>query len=737
VVAQVLARACMGALVVLGCSLALADATPFEGARIVERSGDAVVVEFAFSEDVRATAHDARSDGFDIRLRGSTSSGQWDQKVESYDGDLGAVERVTFDGSGAGGYRLAVQLGWPMTIELLPQSDSRRITVRLTKPADLERATEPTQTDAPAVTRAQIASLAAAPSQAESGDARPTATPIDAALPHADQAVDAPSPKSDAPAAESDSADVYRQALADGRQAAMTQDYPRAIALYTKAAESSDVAVRQEALEMLAMARERNHQDAHAKLIYDQFLAQYPDSEAAPRIRQRLSGLLTRALPVQKKLAQPQRDAVAWTAVGNVSQFYQRNETAVNGDKAVVGVDGLFSNADVIVNRRSESLDLGFRVSTNGLYDFGPDADSTYQMSTAYFEAKQIDWGVDVRVGRQSQQSNGVLGRYDGVQIQYKINPWLKVGAIGGYAVDYSANAFSSDRPLYGVNAEVSVEDGTWAFAPFYIEQQANGLLDRRAVGMETRYFRENVSAFSLVDYDTFHKALNTSYLMFNLRFGDGWSTYVNFDHRRSPYITTENALIGQGVNTLGTLENTYTDQQIQQLADDRTATLTMATVGFDKEISSRLQIGSDISYSDYSQTPASGDVSATPSRQDYYYTLRFRSDDFFGSQTYTALYLRYADSPDSRTSSVYWNNRFTFRNVWQLYPRMRVDYTQFTDVGQSQWALAPSLRLDFRPTRSLYFEFEAGYERTQRDMPVQAMDLVGTYFRLGFRTMF
>jgi hypothetical protein len=360
-------------------------------------------------------------------------------------------------------------------------------------------------------------------------------------------------------------------------------------------------------------------------------------------------------------------------------------------------------------------------------------------MTTAYLEAQQIDWGVDVRVGRQSQQSNGVLGRYDGAQVQYKVSSWLKVGAIGGYAVDYSSNAFSTDRPLYGLNAEISLADGMWEFAPFYIEQQANGLLDRRAVGMETRYFRDNMSAFSLLDYDTYHKALNTSYVMLNYRFESGLTSYATFDHRRSPYITTENALIGQGVNNLGDLENTFSDQQIQQLADDRTSTLTLATVGFDKEFSPRLQIGSDISYSDYAQTQASGNVAAIPSQTDYYYTVRFRSDEIFGSQTYSALYLRYADGNDSRLSSIYWNNRFTFFSVWQFYPRIRFDYRDFTNTGDSQWTVAPSMRLDYRPTRNMYLEFEAGYDKTQRDSQtqMQQLDVIGYYFRLGYRTVF
>ncbi len=770
-------RVCLAALIIW-CGAAVADVTPLQGARVVQQTGDAVVVEFEFADDVRMTAQQTKPNGIEIRLRASTMSSQWEQKEESFSGDLGAVEKVTFEGSGVGGYLLAVQLDQTMTVEVLPQGDARRIEIRMTKSAGARVAAEPATN---AVVSALQFSNGAAPSTASGSlsgatakvpvqqidtlSAEVTAAPA-TDLPRAPRAppvqvvgqgqgVPATArtlPAATAPVAAFASAaaamvtssapedpSMYTRALAEGRQAAMNQDYPRAIALYTKATESSDVAERQEALEMLAMARERNHQDAQAKVIYDQFLAQYPDSEAAPRIRQRLLGLITRDLPVQQKLKPPTRDGVAWTAVGNVSQFYQRNELSVNGDKSVVGVDGLFTNADVIVGRRTSSLDLEMRVSTNGLYDFGSDGDSTYQMSTAYFEAQQIDWGVDVRVGRQSQQSNGVLGRYDGAQVTYKVLPWLQLGSLAGYAVDYGANGFTTDRPLYGVNARISVADGMWEFAPFYIEQQANGLLDRRAVGMETRFFRNNFSVFSLLDYDTYHQALNTSYLMVNYRFENGLSSYLNFDHRRSPYFTTENALIGQGVNNLGDLENTYTNQQIQQLADDRTSTLTVGTFGVDKEITQRFQLGGDLSYSDYSDTQASGDVPATPSRRDYYYTLRFRLDEIFGAQTYSAIYLRYTDSPDSRASSVYWNNRFTFRNVWQLYPRIRVGYQDFSSVGQTQWTISPSLRLDYRPTRSMYFEFEGGYDSTRRDAQVstQSMDLVGYYVRLGWRTLF
>jgi hypothetical protein len=100
-------------------------------------------------------------------------------------------------------------------------------------------------------------------------------------------------------------------------------------------------------------------------------------------------------------------------------------------------------------------------------------------------------------------------------------------------------------------------------------------------------------------------------------------------------------------------------------------------------------------------------------------------------------LFLRYGVGPDSHVSSVYWNNRFTFHNVWQIYPRVRVDYRDFTDLDQTQWTVAPSLRLDYRPRQSMYFELEAGYDQTQRQMLDDDMKMTGYYFRFGYRALF
>jgi hypothetical protein len=164
---------------------------------------------------------------------------------------------------------------------------------------------------------------------------------------------------------------------------------------------------------------------------------------------------------------------------------------------------------------------------------------------------------------------------------------------------------------------------------------------------------------------------------------------------------------------------------------------MTLVTVGLDQQVSPRFQVGSDVTYSDYAETEASGDVPATPAREDWYYTLRLRGDEVFGARTYSALYLRYADSADGAISSVFWSNRFSPLAALNLYPRIRFDYRDYDAIGQDQWTVAPSFKLDYRPRRSVFFELEAGYDHSVRSMPVDDMTMDGYYVRLGYRTIF
>ncbi len=520
--------------------------------------------------------------------------------------------------------------------------------------------------------------------------------------------------------------------------AATAKDYATAIRFYTKALESDDTAVRKQALEQLAVAREYNGQAAHAKALYEKFLMEYPDSPEQRRVQQRLSGLITRNLPMKKKLNQAQEKDDAWSLFGNVSQFYRRHALTVEGSDEVVGIDALFSDVDVIAKRQGQHMDLGMRFSGSYALDFAEASrQRSFQASSIFLEGSLNDYHLDFRMGRQSKTNAGVLGRFDGLLLEYQVLPWLEINSVAGYLVNSSFDTPNTDRPFYGVSAEFSLWDGALEWMPFFVEQQASGLLDRRAVGMESRYYSEKISAFSLLDYDIYHGELNNLYLQGNFRLPRDYQIHGSYDHRRSPYLTTQNALIGQGVEDLSELERDFAVREIQQLAEDRTSEVDLLNFGIDKKLTSRYQVTLDVSISDYSGTETSGDVQGFEGRTYYYYSAQLRANDMYGDNSYSSLQLRYSDSGTTQSNSIYWNNRFALGEGWRVYPRLRVDYKTFDTSGQQEWHAAPSVRVDYRRRRGLTFEFESGYDWSNRQLQEGDLGITGYFLRAGYRYIF
>ena len=105
------------------------------------------------------------------------------------------------------------------------------------------------------------------------------------------------------------------------------------------------------------------------------------------------------------------------------------------------------------------------------------------------------------------------------------------------------------------------------------------GMTDRQALGTEVRYFRPGVTFVGLVDYDIHYGDLNDVLLLGTIALPARWTASVNLDHRRSPTLSTRNALIGQPVTRFDQLFGMYTPAEIEQLARDRTATSDVYTL--------------------------------------------------------------------------------------------------------------------------------------------------------------
>ena len=527
--------------------------------------------------------------------------------------------------------------------------------------------------------------------------------------------------------------------VAEARHAFETEDYGQAIRLYTKLLGLAEGKDKQQSLEMLGVSREFNGQLAHARNYYKTYLQEYPGTSGAERVQQRLAALLALEQPQKKQLKQlVRRNPDSWRINSHFSQFYQRHSLTVDNNSSVP-INGLFNDFNLMAFKDGNSLNQEARITMSYLADF-TDEDRLkgreLQISSAYWEGFSDRLNSGIKIGRQSRLGSGVPGRFDGAAYTYRITSNLGVDLTGGFLVDSSFDSPDSNRPFVGVSGEYVSNSGNVTIEPFFMQQYIDGILDRRAIGAQVQLFSKRAMIYTLLDYDLYHSALNNLTVTGNFRFR-GSQISGSIQHRKSPYLTTRNALIGQQFEDLSEMEKAILDLQLEDIASDRTATSNTIRLGFNTRLSEQWTITADVVATDFSNTESSANVIALESNQTLYSSFQLRSTDIFGHASYSALMLRHTNSDSASTTSLYFDNRFSLGDYWRIYPRIRIDQRTFERNGDEQLSIRPTLRIEYRRSSRFRFQIEAGYQKTTREMISRDLDISGLFVRVGYRASF
>ena len=127
--------------------------------------------------------------------------------------------------------------------------------------------------------------------------------------------------------------------------------------------------------------------------------------------------------------------------------------------------------------------------------------------------------GLRGRIGRQSRNTGGVLGRFDGLNLGYQLNEHLLFSTVFGKPAYSSSDGIDSSRSFYGASINYGPILENLDLGMFYIAQDVEGIQDRQAVGAEFRYFGTKQSLWGMVDYDIAYNELASAYLQGSWRF--------------------------------------------------------------------------------------------------------------------------------------------------------------------------------------------------------------------------
>ena len=550
-------------------------------------------------------------------------------------------------------------------------------------------------------------------------------------------------------AAGNETADKAAELMNEGRRAMTVGELSRAVQIYTKVLQMPPNVHQPDAQEFLALPRERNGQIAHAKAEYQRYLEVYPDEDGAERVEQRRAALLATAAArtpgAASATAAPIRGEPSltdgWSIRTFLSQYYRRDVNQVNDQEEIVSQSSVYSDVSLDARRRGERFDFSARLTagyrSNLMEDERPSSGNDLRLSYAYADLADARTGLRGRIGRQTRNTGGVLGRFDGLNLTYALSDRLRFEAVAGRPVYSTARDPDDSRAFQGISTTFAPFDNSLDFGLFYLEQQIDGLTDRQAVGAELRYFGDTQSLWSIVDYDVEFEELGSLFLQGSWRLPASFTITGVVDRRRSPFLSLGNALVGQQLESFEELRLFFTEEEIRQFALDRSASTTTYTFGLSRPFSPKLSMNFNASLSSIDATPESGGVAATPDSEYSYYSADVVASSLLTEGDVGILGFRYAVSGTTDVYSTTIDTRFPAGGGWRISPRLRVDYREIHADQSTQWIYTPGLRLQYRMGRRARFELQTGKQFSTREMAASDQDRESWFVNVGYQLFY
>jgi tetratricopeptide (TPR) repeat protein len=530
--------------------------------------------------------------------------------------------------------------------------------------------------------------------------------------------------------------------MEEGRAAIIREDYQGAVNAFTRLLALPPNSQSKDAQEFLGLAYERSGDAVSAKDEYDRYLRLYPEGDDAERVRQRLANLKTAPPTAMVALRQPEKKETTVTNIfGSLSQYYYHGNSKIDSQITANPLDrttlsltdqsALVTNLDLNARMRSPTHDNRVVVRDTYTANFLEDQDNENRLTAAYYEHKNkaTDWNA--RFGRQPGSTGGVLERFDGIQGGFGLNPKWRLNAVTGRPVDYDID---SDRWFYGVNTDFGIFAEHWGGNLYAIQQTSDGILDRQAVGAELRYTAPRGAFFSLLDYDTSFSEVNIAMLQGNWQGRSNTSYNILLDRRKTPSLSTSNAIIGETTSSISTLLQTYSEDELRRRAEAVTADSIQYSVGLTHPFNATWQLGGDIRLSRISGIEGTDKVMASEGTGNIHtYTLQAIGTGLFAKRDVTVLSASVINGRDYNGTSYSLTNRSLFGARWTLDTTLQY-YHQRDENGTERTRLTPTVRGGYKWKDNLTFEAEYGLERTDTKGPTLEETSKRDFFSLGYR---
>ncbi|RZS58228.1 tetratricopeptide repeat protein [Sphaerotilus mobilis] len=524
--------------------------------------------------------------------------------------------------------------------------------------------------------------------------------------------------------------------LAEARAANQAGDTASALDRLNRLLDLPPNRASREAQELIGLVRLNAGDTARARREFETFLKLYPTGPDSQRVAARLAALPAETAATAEA---PRKQAATTTVNGSAGLYYYGGQSKVRSeefrDSPISGLPELTQNPtltgtdqklaigtfDLNYRHRSTEQDLRFVFRDSYTADLMPGRTSRNKLSALYVDHKSFERGTSIRLGRQSPTGGGVLGRFDGATAGYTFAPKWKVNAVAGRPTD---KLQQTKRSFGGLSVDADALTPNVSGSLYGIQQNIDGLVDRRAIGSDLRYFNGGTFVSGSLDYDTILRAVNIAALQGTWQQLDAEGnagTTVNFllDRRSQPILMLGNALFFQDPNG-GAIPVRMSDalalrdlDTLRSYVRTTTAYSNQAQLGVTTPLNERWQIGGDI------RMTRVGAIAAVPAlglpAQPATGAIWSLGGQLIGSNLYsirdTHVFNLTAQRGATFSGQLFmYNNLSALNEQWSVEPSLQV-YRQSDDSGVKLARIKPGLRVSWRVDPGVTLESAADYE--------------------------
>jgi hypothetical protein len=516
----------------------------------------------------------------------------------------------------------------------------------------------------------------------------------------------------------------------------------------------------QDAQELVGLARERSGDLVQARKEYELYLRLFPTGEGATRVRQRLASLAPPEVAKAEAAKPPQVKEPKASLGGSIAQYYY------GGDQKVQTV---FVNVPTTVNQQTISNNtqssLATTVDLNGRYRtetsdtrivfrdsdqhsfIGDVSPSINRLDAAYVDYRDLKDGLSVKVGRQAGVTGGLVGRFDGAVVSYDLAPKLHINAVAGVPVAQDEFVQASQR-FEGLSLEAQNFAEHWGGSAFVINQSADGIVDRRAIGADARYFDASRTLYALVDYDVQFATINAATLQGTYQLPDQTVMSLLLDDRKAPTLTTSNGLLAFGCTSYadyfaGTCQKTsggpFTVDLLRQAAESTTANSHQFAFDVSRPWGKSWQFALDarvtsvgalptvtIANQTFQGTSATGNV--------FGLTAQATGSNLYSKRDINVFSSTYLHSETLKGTQLSYNNlNGLMGNRVTVAPGLSL-YWENDTTGQRLMRVTPSVHTSYKLTERMSVEATFMAERSRNEGPIQSDTTTDVFWYIGYR---